>query len=172
MILIYADVETTGYFPEHGAEITEMGLVKVDGYRIIDLYYSFFEPDRSIPSDIVKEIGITDGMVKGFPKLRDRVDQIKLFLGRTPIIAYNARFEASFFSHYNIVGGSHQFLDLYPWVRDMRLSTANNKLQTILSYYGLRGTFGHRALSDAFALYNLVYHLRWVDRIAKTLRPQ
>ena len=170
MIVVYADIETSGLDPKTGAEITEVGLIKCNAYWPYDIFYSFFSIKGSIPPDLVQETGITREMLAGFPAVQDRVSLVKNFIGRAPIIAYNARFEQSFFNHYGITDVGHLYIDLYPWIKEMRLPTVNNKLQTILKHYQLVPTFAHRALSDALALHNLVYKLRWMDRLEKVAR--
>jgi len=170
MIVIYADIETTGLSPNRGTEITEIGLIKADGYRIFDIFHTFINIKGNIPFDISVETGITKEMLSGFPTIENLQGIIADFIHKAPILAYNAPFEKVFLDYYKITQNNHRYLDLYPWIREMRLPTINNKLQTIIKYYNIESAMKHRAVADALSLYNVVYRLAWVDRIHKALK--
>lgn len=166
-MFIYTDLETSG-FDANSDQIWEIGMLKTDGCKPIDIYQAMFSVTCTIPLPVLEQSGVTQDMLRGFPLFESRREEIKRFIGSGIIIAYNAVFEQRFLIAKGVIPQSQRIIDLYAWVKDMRLPTENNKLQTILKYYGFTSSAPHRAMNDAFALYGLVCKLGWLNRLYST----
>lgn len=164
-MFVYVDLETSG-FDHNTDQIWEIGMLKVQGTRPIDIYQSLFSVTRPIPPHVLEQSHMDAEMLKAFSPFRDSKEEIRKFIGSSVIIAYCAQFEQRFLLANGVISQSQRVIDLYEWVKDMRLPTPNNKLQTILKYYGFPSTAPHRAMNDAFALYSLVCKLNWSSRLS------
>ena len=157
---VVVDVETTGLGA--GAEITEIGAVRVRDGRITDEFSSLARPSRPIPPFITSLTGITPAMVAD-------ADPISSVFGRfidwsgfdaegAPVlVAHNASFDVGFLRRAARAAGR-------PWPKPRVADTLalarlalprplvrNHKLATIASYFGTATTPEHRALGDARA---------------------
>jgi DNA polymerase III epsilon subunit-like protein len=61
------DLETSGGSPDSGAGITEIGVVKVRGGKVLGTFQSFIDPGHSLPPFITQLTGITDEMLFSAP---------------------------------------------------------------------------------------------------------
>ena len=170
---IVVDLETTGLGA--GAEITEIGAVRVRDGAVADEFSSLVKPSRPIPPFITSLTGITPAMVAG-------ADPIAVVLGRfmdwsglgcegSPVlVAHNATFDVGFLRR----GARASSL---PWPRVRVVDTLalarlalprplvrNHKLGTIASYFGTATVPEHRALGDARATAEIL--LGFIDLLA------
>ena len=77
------DIETTGG-KSASNRITEIAIVKTDGYEILDQFSSLVNPHRSIDKFVVQLTGITDEMVATAPKFRDiatKATKVEIYQG-------------------------------------------------------------------------------------------
>ncbi len=95
--LVILDFETTGLSPEQGDRITEVGLVRVDGGRIVDRYQSLANCDVHVPRFITTYTGITQQMVDDAPPVEQVMREVSAFIGETTVVAHSASFDQRFF---------------------------------------------------------------------------
>ncbi|MEO1039034.1 MAG: DNA polymerase III subunit epsilon [Pseudomonadota bacterium] len=94
---IIFDTETTGFYPDEGDRITEIGCVEV-----IDLIATGRElrrlvnPEREVPAEAAAITGHTWEKLKDEPKFEGVADAFLEFVGDSPLVAHNARFDMGF----------------------------------------------------------------------------
>jgi DNA polymerase III subunit epsilon len=147
------DFETTGLSPTHGDRAIEIGVVMLEGNRVIDTYQSLINPGMPLPAFITAYTGITNPMVAGAPPAEVVMPQVLEFVGDCHLVAHNAAFDRRFWSaEVERLGRptEHPFLctlllarRLYPWAPNHRLGTLA-ELHRIVA----NGRH-HRALADA-----------------------
>jgi DNA polymerase III epsilon subunit family exonuclease len=94
---IVFDLETTGLHP-YQCEIIEIGAIRVnrDSDRH-DMFQALLQPSKPIPPRITEITGITNEMVQaeGLPP-QQALAEFKAFVGKLPMVAYNANFDRAF----------------------------------------------------------------------------
>lgn len=90
---IVADIETTGFNPKKGAEITQIAAVKVVNGLIVERFNTYVKTKKSIPFKITELTGITDDMVKHAPKVNMALWALKGFAGNDVFVFHNASFD-------------------------------------------------------------------------------
>jgi DNA polymerase-3 subunit epsilon len=147
------DFETTGLSPTQGDRAIEIGVVMLEGGRVVDTYQSLINPGMRLPEFIIGFTGITNEMVAGAPPAETVMPEVLEFVGDTHLVAHNAAFDRRFWgAEIEGVGrnAEHPFLctlllarRLYPWAPNHRLGTLA-ELHRIIA----NGRH-HRALADA-----------------------
>ena len=92
------DVETTGSRPDGGDRITEIAVVTVRDGRIVDVYETLVNPERSIPPFITRLTNISWEMVCDKAPFRDLCDEVLRVLEGHVFVAHNAAFDWRFLS--------------------------------------------------------------------------
>jgi DNA polymerase III epsilon subunit family exonuclease len=165
---VVLDLETSGGAPHLGAQITEIGAVKVRGGEVLGKFQSFVNPGTPIPSFITALTGITDQMVSSSPRIAEVFPILLEFLGsetETVFVAHNAPFDLSFLKAAAIASE-------YSWPKFTVIDTAklarriltrdevvNCKLGTLAEFFGTEVTPNHRALDDALATVDVLHAL-------------
>lgn len=91
------DTETTGFKPEEGHKLIEIGAVEIiNGLPTGNSYHQFVNPQREIPEDSTRVHGITDDRVADEPIFKHIADDFIKFIGDSPLVAHNAKFDMSF----------------------------------------------------------------------------
>ena len=90
------DFETTGMSPTHGARAAEVGIVVVEGGRIVDRFQSLMNAGQSMPWQITQLTGITSAMVRSAPPAEQVMRDAWRFVAGAPMIAHNASFDSKF----------------------------------------------------------------------------
>ncbi|MBO1924343.1 DNA polymerase III subunit epsilon [Thiomicrorhabdus sp. 6S3-12] len=97
---IFLDTETTGFNPEEGDRIIEIGAVELIKRRLTgNNYHQYINPERSIPAEAIQVHGITDERVKDEPKFAEIVDAFMQFVEGAELIIHNAPFDVGFINH-------------------------------------------------------------------------
>lgn len=94
-IFSIVDIETTGG-SIHYDRITEIGIIQVQNGQIIHEFKTFFQPNKKLSPWITELTGITNTMLRGAPKFREKAQEIFEMLDGTVFVAHNARFDYSF----------------------------------------------------------------------------
>jgi DNA polymerase-3 subunit epsilon len=95
---VVVDVETTGGRPDHGDRITEIAAVTVRDGRIVDVYETLVNPERSIPPFITRLTRISWDMVRDKSPFRDVCEHVLRVLDGNVFVAHNAGFDWRFVS--------------------------------------------------------------------------
>ncbi|WP_043500748.1 DEDD exonuclease domain-containing protein [Georgenia sp. SUBG003] len=164
---VVVDLETTGGSPE-GAEITEIGAVKVRGGEVLGEFQTLVNPGLPIPPMITVLTGITNAMVVAAPRIEEVLPAFLEFAGLgtgTVLVAHNARFDVGFLRHaterMSLVWPRAQVLDTVALARRAvtRDEAPNHKLATLAALFSAEVTPDHRALHDARATVDVLHAL-------------
>ena len=117
-----ADIETTGFSPEKGARIIEIGAVKIDkDGKIIDKFSEFINPGLKIPKKITEVTSITNDMVKDADYIGNVISQFWEFIRGTTVVFHNASFDWDRFIVYNLKQIGLQIPSNYPCIDTLLL---------------------------------------------------
>ncbi len=94
---ISLDTETTGFYPENGDRLVEIGCVELMNHMPTGkTYHVYINPERDVPEDAVKVHGLTTEMLKDKPTFREIADEFLEFIGDDPLVIHNAKFDVKF----------------------------------------------------------------------------
>lgn len=155
------DVETTGGKSSTN-RITEIAIVKTDGYTILDKYSSLVNPHRKIDSFVVQLTGITDKMVADAPNFEDLIETIEEFSKDTIFVAHNVAFDYSILkSEYKKANKifKRNKLCTVQMSRKILKDQESYSLGKLTNSLGIKLINRHRALGDAEATALLLHHI-------------
>ncbi|WP_436787371.1 3'-5' exonuclease [Yinghuangia sp. YIM S10712] len=146
------DLETTGFSPQRGDRIVEVGVVRMAGDgRVLREWTTLLDPGRGVGATRVHRITAAD--VAGAPRFADIAGELAGLFAGAVVVAHNAIFEQRFleveFAMAEVV------VPVVPAVCTMRLAkaagldVADHKLGTCCAYFGLDFPDAHAALADA-----------------------
>lgn len=145
------DIETTGG-SIHYDRITEIGIIQMQNGKVINEYRSFFLPGKTLSPWITELTGITNAMLRGSPRFKEKAQDIFEMLSGTIFVAHNARFDYSFIKAEMMRAG---IVFNAPILCTVRLSRGlfpeykKHSLDAIMERYDLSCDQRHRALDDA-----------------------
>ncbi len=148
---IALDLETTGLYARHDT-IIEIGAVKMRGGEEIDRFQTFVDPGCPLSREVSNLTGITDGMLKGAPKIDTVMPQLLDFIGDRVIVAHNADFDLTFIQRAcDTLGISHAFtyVDTLTIAQNLMPELPKYKLDIVAKAFGLGDFNHHRAADDA-----------------------
>lgn len=91
------DTETTGFSPEEGDKLVEIGAVRMrDGLPTKEHFHVYINPERSVPDAAVKIHGLTAKFLADKPLFAEVAQDFSDFVGDLPLVAHNAAFDARF----------------------------------------------------------------------------
>jgi len=94
------DTETTGFSPETGDKIVEIGVVELINHIPTGNYFhKYLNPQRSMPDSAFKVHGLSYDFLKNKPLFSDIADEFKNFIKSDQIIIHNAPFDLSFLNN-------------------------------------------------------------------------
>ena len=106
IVITGVDIESTGFRPEDGHRITEVGAIvyKVDpetmSFEKVLTYSKLVNPHRTIPEEVQRITGITPELVRKAPGWEEvAIDVGKIFKATDIMIAHNADFDAPFIAY-------------------------------------------------------------------------
>lgn len=144
------DLETTGFSPVT-EKITEIGIMKLEGGKVVDKFSCFVNPEKPIPPRVVEITHITDDMVRNaetidqvFPKMLD-------FIKDSVLVAHNASFDVGFLKHNaRVLGYEFDFtsVDTLLLAQELFPDYKSYKLGRIAKNLGFKVEVAHRALDD------------------------
>ena len=167
------DLETSGGSPKSGAGITEIGVVKVQGGKVLGSFQSFVDPGHELPYFITELTGITDSMLVSAPFIDEVLPTLFEFLGspeETVLVAHNSPFDLSFLKAaaavHEIAWPDYQTVDTARLARAVldRDEVINCKLGTLAQFFGATTSPNHRALDDALATVDVLHGI--IERLA------
>jgi DNA polymerase III epsilon subunit family exonuclease len=148
------DLETTGLYPEVD-RITEIGAVRFGLNEALSQYETLIDPERPIPPDASRVSGITDDMVRGKPRLEEKLDEFLAFAGRAILVAHNARFDGGFLRAALLRAGlplvANPLFDTRLLAKTLWPEWRSYSLGKTLEFLGFARDNLHRALGDALA---------------------
>ncbi|MDB5332635.1 MAG: polymerase subunit epsilon [Phycisphaerales bacterium] len=154
--LAFLDVETTGASADFGDRVIELGIVRVEGGRVVGEYQQLIDPQRRIGAGITILTGISQSMVDGQPTFAAQLPAAMQLLQGAAVLGHNVRFDLSFLnkefrrSGLDIVEalGNAPVMDTVRIAR-RRFGRGGNALQLLAARLGVLPVTAHRALADA-----------------------
>ncbi len=146
------DFETTGTSPPASRAI-EIGIVRVENFKIVDTFQSFFNPGIDIPPFISRLTGIENEDLLNAPKFEDIVNEIKEFIDETVLVGHNLQFDFAFLSSEfklaNTVLPNLAQICTLKLSRHLFPQLKSKSLGSMAKHLRLRHKNVHRALGDA-----------------------
>ena len=94
---VVLDTETTGFDPETGDRIVEIGAVELLGHVPTGrTYHQYINPERSMPDDAFQVHGLGDDFLKDKPKFAEIGRAFLDFIGDAKLVIHNAAFDIKF----------------------------------------------------------------------------
>jgi DNA polymerase-3 subunit epsilon len=157
--LAFVDLETTGARPDIDA-ITEIAILRVENGRETGRWQSLINPGRSIPSLLVRLIGISNGMVANAPTFAEVADTVAGQLADCVFVAHNARFDHAFLRRaFDRLGREKEFdppvLCTLKLARKLYPGYSRHGLDALIARHGFTCSARHRAMGDAEVLWQL-----------------
>ena len=149
------DVETTGFSPQNGDRVIEIGAVAIKNQSIVAEFSSLIDAGKMIPWQVQQVHGITNEMLEGKPKPDEVWSEFYKFIVGCILVAHNASFDISFLRHEFVLLGmslNNQSLCTLQMSRKLYPHLANHKLKTVSRYLlgkSCEQMRMHRALDDA-----------------------
>jgi len=164
--LAFVDVETTGASAGLGDRVTEVGVVRIEGGRVVAEYQQLVDPKRRISPGVQALTGITQAMVDGQPTFADQIGAVVEHMQGAAVIGHNVSFDLSFLaSEFRRAGTQlHDALGDVPVLDTVRMARrrfgrGGNGLQVLSRRLGITPTVAHRALADAQTTAGVFAHL-------------
>jgi DNA polymerase-3 subunit epsilon len=94
---IVLDTETTGFEPEEGHRIVEIGAVELLNHMPTGrTYHQYINPERSMPQEAFEVHGLGDDFLKDKPVFAEIADPFLTFIGGARLVIHNAAFDMKF----------------------------------------------------------------------------
>jgi len=94
---IVLDTETTGFEPETGDRIVEIGAVELFNHMPTgETFHKYINPQRAMPEEAFKVHGLGDDFLRDKPLFEEVVDEFLSFVDGAKLIIHNAAFDVKF----------------------------------------------------------------------------
>ena len=94
---IVLDTETTGFKPEEGHRLVEIGCVELVNHLATGRnFHVYINPERDVPADAAAVHGLTTEFLADKPVFNDVVADFVAFIGDAPLVIHNAAFDMAF----------------------------------------------------------------------------
>ena len=94
---IVLDTETTGFEPETGDRIVEIGAVELMGHVPTGrTFHKYINPERSMPQEAFEVHGLGDDFLRDKPVFREVGQEFLDFVGDAKLVIHNAAFDMKF----------------------------------------------------------------------------
>ena len=150
------DLETTGLSPKNDY-IIELSAVRFRGFKPVSAFSTLINPVMvDIPANITRITGIHDDDVLGAPMIQQVMQSFTDFIGTDDMVGHNIRaFDLKFLYRFGFEmdESNRNYYDTLSMARKLVPEGAvnNNKLETLLDYFGITRSSAHRGLTDSLA---------------------
>ena len=94
------DTETTGFNPEEGDKLVEIGAVELINHIPTGVvFHRYINPQREVPEEAFKVHGLNYEFLKDYPTFEEQVDEWIDFVGDAVLVAHNAKFDINFINY-------------------------------------------------------------------------
>ena len=94
---IVLDTETTGFDPESGDRIVEIGAIELVGHvPSKNVFHEYIDPERAMPQEAFEVHGLGDDFLRGKPKFKEIGQKFLDFVGDAKLVIHNAAFDMKF----------------------------------------------------------------------------
>lgn len=150
------DLETTGLSPKNDY-IIELSAVRFRGFKPVSAFSTLINPVMvDIPANITRITGIHDDDVLGAPMIQQVMQSFTDFIGTDDMVGHNIRaFDLKFLYRFGFEmdESTRNYYDTLSMARKLVPEGVvnNNKLETLLDYFGITRSSAHRGLTDSVA---------------------
>lgn len=98
---IVFDTETTGFSPQDGDKLVEIGAIELINHLPTGkTFHRYINPMRDMPDEAFKVHGLSEEFLKDYPKFEDVADDFLEFIGDdAKLVAHNASFDINFLNY-------------------------------------------------------------------------
>ncbi len=97
---VVLDTETTGFEPEAGDRIVEIGAVELLGHVPTGRHFHVYvNPERPMPEAAFAVHGLSDDFLRDKPVFAAVAPDFVAFIGDAPLVIHNAAFDMKFLNH-------------------------------------------------------------------------
>ena len=97
---VVLDTETTGFDPEAGDRIVEIGAVELRGHMPTGrTYHQYVNPERAMPQGAFEVHGLGDDFLRDKPLFAEVAPAFLDFVGEARLVIHNAAFDMRFLNH-------------------------------------------------------------------------
>lgn len=97
---IVLDTETTGFEPEEGHRLVEIGCVElVNHLPTGKVFHVYLNPQRDVPEDAARIHGLTTEFLADKPLFTEKVEDFIKFIGKATMVIHNAEFDMKFLNY-------------------------------------------------------------------------
>lgn len=94
---IVLDTETTGFEPEAGDRIVEIGAVELENHMPTGrVYHQYVNPERDMPEGAFAVHGLSEAFLRDFPVFKQVGQAFLDFVGDAKLVIHNAPFDMKF----------------------------------------------------------------------------
>lgn len=164
---IVLDTETTGFDPEQGDRIVEIGAVELLNHLPTGrTFHKYINPEREVPADAVAIHGLTNEFLQDKPLFSEISSELVDFIGKnTKLVIHNAAFDMKFLNAELRKTG----YEALPWARALdtlalareKFPGAQNSLDALCRRFGIDNSARtlHGALLDSEILADVYLEL-------------
>ena len=157
-MFVSLDLETTGFSKETD-KIIEFGAIKFDLEGNSETLQFLCNPGTKIPDIVVHITKITDEAIKNVGPFSDHIEEVKEFIGDSPIIGHNIQFDIGFLEE-NGIEITNPSYDTHDLAAIILPNMTSYSLEILSEIFQLKHTDKHRALDDAIAAMELFLKLK------------
>lgn len=151
-----ADIETTGFSPEKGGKIIEIGAVKIDNDgNVIDRFSEFINPGIKISEKITEITSITNEMIQDCEYAGRVISRFWDFIRGTTVVFHNAAFDWNRYLLFNFSQIGLNLPNSYPCIDTLELdkelfpNESKHTLDQMCERLEIKVENHHRAIFDA-----------------------
>ena len=91
------DTETTGFDPEGGDRLVEIGAIELQNHMPTGrVFHQYINPERDMPQGAFEVHGLSEEFLKDYPVFKEVGQSFLDFIGDGVLIAHNASFDMKF----------------------------------------------------------------------------
>ncbi len=163
---IIFDTETTGFDPQNGDRMVEIGCIEMIG-RVMtgNTFHAYFNPERDMPMAAEQVHGLSTKFLSDKPLFSAKAEELLAFIGDAPLVAHNASFDFGFLNM-ELQRCARAAVDMGRMVDTIALARARHpgakmSLDALCTRYGIDRSHRvkHGALLDAELLAHLYVEL-------------
>lgn len=137
------DIETTGLDPMYD-EIIEIGAIKIENGREVQVFNTLVKPEYEINEFISKLTGITNEVVKKSPSIDEVLSKFIEFIGDSIILGHNVNFDINFIYDnlvkFNMKPITNDFIDTLRLSRRLLPELKHHRLSDLADYYNINAS--------------------------------
>lgn len=156
------DIETNGVSAKRDC-ITEIAIITIENWRIVETWSTLIKPRHSIPYQIEQLTGISNAMVDKACYFEEIADIVFDKLNGKLFVAHNARFDYAFIKNAFSKAGmlfSAKVLCTVKLSRKLFPQYKNHRMDSLVERFELKTVARHRAMYDADLVYQFLKQCR------------